>query len=99
LVIGRSFSSLGTVKIMKWEEIRKMYPRQWLLVEATAAHSEGQLRILDELEVLDIFENSTTALGRYKIEHHINPYRELFVLHTSRKNLEIEERRWIGPRA
>ena len=83
---------------MNWEEIRKKYPRQWLLVEATVAHSERQLRILDELEVLDIFDNSTSALGRYKIEHHTNRFRELFVLHTSRKNLEIEERRWIGPR-
>ena len=84
---------------MRWEEIRQKYPRQWLLVEATAAHSEDHMRVLDELEVLDVFDNSPAALERYKKEHHANPMRELFVLHTSRKNLEIEERRWVGVRA
>ena len=84
---------------MKWEDIRQKYPSRWLLVEATAAHSEDQFRVLDELEVIEVFEDSATALRRYKEEHHTNPLKELFVLHTSRKELLIEERRWVGIRA
>jgi hypothetical protein len=30
---------------MKWREIRKHYPQQWLLVEAIKAHSEAKMKI------------------------------------------------------
>lgn len=84
---------------MIWDEIRNLYPNKWMLVEATVAHSEDHNRILDELEVIDEFKDSPTALQRYKEEHHKYPMREFFVLHTSREILKIEERRWVGIRA
>lgn len=31
---------------MQWQEIRKHYPEQWLLVEAVEAHSDAGKRIL-----------------------------------------------------
>ena len=46
---------------MQWEEIRKHYPHQWLLVEALTAHSEDNKRILERLGVLGAYPDSPTA--------------------------------------
>lgn len=84
---------------MKWQQLCNKYPNTWVLVEATVAHSEEHMRIPDELELIEVFDDSPSALERYNVEHKKNRMRELFVFHTSRKQLEIEERRWAGIRA
>ena len=83
---------------MTWSEVRQHFPRQWLLVEATRAHSEANHRILDELAVLGSYPTGKSAMDRYLEMHREMPERELFVLHTSREELEIEELRWLGIR-
>ena len=79
---------------MQWQEIRDRYPDRWLLVEALAAHTESDNRILDQLDVVDTFSDSTSALRRYSQLHHEAPRRELYVLHTSRAILDITERQY-----
>ncbi len=83
---------------MKWEEIRKQYPDQWLLVEAIEAHSESGKRIVEELTVVNTFADSKTAMEEYLQLHRKQPERELYVLHTDRESLNITERRWLGIR-
>ncbi len=46
---------------MKWNEIRQIYPSQWLLVEALTAHSEEGRRFVEDLAVIDTFADSTAA--------------------------------------
>lgn len=84
---------------MSWQEIRRHYPKQWLLLEAIQAHSEADKRILDQLAVIGVFPDSVTALQRYALLHHDAPYRELYVFHTSREQLDVMERQWLGIRA
>ena len=81
---------------MKWQEIRAHYPQQWLLLEAIQAHSEAEQRILEQLAVIGAFSDSTTALESYRQLHHEAPERELYVFHTSRETLDVQERRWLG---
>ena len=83
---------------MKWAEIREHFPQQWLLVEATRAHSEGNQRILDDLAVIETFPSGKSAMNGYMGLHEQSPHRELYVLHTDREDLEIEELRWLGIR-
>ncbi len=83
---------------MKWKEIRARYPHEWLLVEAIEAHSENGKRILDKLVVVDVFADWQEAMRGYKQLHHKEPNRELFVLHTDRESLDIQERKWLGLR-
>ncbi len=83
---------------MTWEEIRKQYPRQWLLVEAIKAHSEFDKRILEQLSVINTFPDSVTAMSSYTQFHREAPERELYVLHTDREKLDIMERSWLGIR-
>ena len=84
---------------MKWETIREQYPHQWTLIEATEAHSEAGKRILDDMAVINVFENWNTAMKEYARQRRQWPERELLVLHTDREHLEIHERRWVGVRA
>jgi hypothetical protein len=69
-----------------------------LLLEATRAHSHDDERILEQLAVVERFEDSTTALRAYQTRHLLHPERELYVVHTSRERLEVKERRWLGVR-
>ena len=81
---------------MKWEEIRRQYRQQWLLVEAIQARSKAGKRVLDDLAVLDTFPDSIVAMKRYAELHRQAPERELYVLHTDRSQLDIAERHWLG---
>jgi hypothetical protein len=83
---------------MQWQEIRQHYPKQWLLLEAIRAHSEGTRRVLDQLAVLGAFPDSVAALQSYSELHRAAPERELYVFHTSRDSLNISERQWMGVR-
>lgn len=79
---------------MIWSEIRSRYPNQWLLIEATNAQTEGDMRILDSLKVLASFHDSTQALNECAALQAQTPERELYVFHTSRETLDVHERRW-----
>lgn len=83
---------------MEWQEVRQRYPQQWLLVEAIKAHSEQNLRILKQLAVIAAYPDSATAMQGYAQFHREAPDRELYVFHTSRATLEVEERYWLGIR-
>ena len=83
---------------MKWVDIRQSYPSQWLLVEAIAAHSEEDRRVLEELAVIDAFADSDAAWRRYSYLHHEAADREFYILHTDREELDITERVWLGIR-
>lgn len=83
---------------MKWEDIRQQYPDQWLLLEAIEAHSIADKRILEQIAVLNRYPDSVAAMNGYKELHHKAPERELYVFHTSREQLDVTERRWLGIR-
>ncbi len=83
---------------MQWQDIRNRYPDQWLLVEAIKAHSESQRRILEDLAVIEAFNDSGEAMKSYARLHHQAPERELYVFDTDRETLEVSERRWLGIR-
>jgi hypothetical protein len=84
---------------MTWIDARRHYPRQWLLVEALLAHSQSGKRLLDELAVVDAFPDGEAALRAYLSLHRDAPMRELYIVHSDRKELEIAERALLGPRA
>ena len=83
---------------MNWQEIRRQFPDQWLLVEALQAHSEANKRILDQLSVVAPFPDSVNAMQTYQKMHAAAPRRELYVVHSSRPAIDITERRWLGIR-
>ena len=83
---------------MRWIDIRRHYPHQWLLVEALLAYSKSGRRHLDEMAVVDAFADGETALRAYLKLHHDAPMRELYVVHSDREELEITEHSLLGLR-
>ncbi|KJR96119.1 MAG: hypothetical protein VR68_15435 [Peptococcaceae bacterium BRH_c4a] len=85
---------------MKWDDVRNTYPSQWVVIEAVEAHSEGNKRIIDKIAVIDSFMDGArnVLLENAKLQR-LYSGREIFVVHTSRSELDIEERRWVGVRA
>ena len=84
---------------MKWEDVRQAFPEQWVLIEAVQAYTnEKNERILEEVTPLKIFSNSPDAMKSYQELHLKDPQRELYVLHTNRKEPNIIEKRWVGVR-
>jgi len=83
---------------MKWSEIREQYPERWVLVEALIAESSNNIRNIYEMSVISDFENSTDAWKDYKELHLKNRMRELYIFHTSKDKIEVEEQHFIGVR-
>jgi len=84
---------------MRWTDIRKTYPNQWLVIEALQAHSDEQhRRVLDEIAVVETCMDGNTAMQGYRKLHQQQPDREYYFVHTSREQLDIRERQWLGIR-
>ncbi|MEJ6949977.1 hypothetical protein [Natronospora cellulosivora (SeqCode)] len=83
---------------MKWKGLRQKYPDSWVLFEAVQAHSNDGKRIIDDIAILDTFNNSDEAINAYRDFHKKEPTRELYVAHTKKQKLEIQERKWLGVR-
>lgn len=84
---------------MKWEDVCQAFPEKWVLIEAVLAHTnETSERILDEIAPLKKFSNSPDAMKAYQEIHREDPRRELYVLHTSREEPNIIEKKWVGVR-
>ena len=84
---------------MRWTDVRAQFENRWLIVEALTARSVTGHREIDDMSVLDAFDDSGDALRRYLTLHRISPEREIYVVHTSREALDIAERAWTGVRA
>jgi hypothetical protein len=75
---------------MNWQQIRDQYAHRWIIIEATAAHTEGDQRILTRMEVVEVFADEwQPAWERYKSLHQADRVREYYVLHTDRPELNI----------
>ena len=84
---------------MLWPEVRKAYPNQWLIVEALEAHTTpGNRRQLGRLAVIESCADGEAAFQRYRQLHQEYPAREFYFVHTSREELDIRERQWLGIR-
>jgi len=75
-----------------WEDVRRCYPSEWVIIEAIDAVSVGGQRILQQVTVVNSFgKDSNKALREYVLLHREQPDRELYVVHTNRPVLDIKE--------
>ncbi|REE70547.1 hypothetical protein A8990_12932 [Paenibacillus taihuensis] len=82
---------------MRWQEVQELLPEEWVVLEATKAHSVEGFRYIDEVIVIDKCADSTEALRRYSELHRQEPEREYCFFHTSRPELVARER-YVGIR-
>lgn len=84
---------------MRWNDLKKATSQQWVIIEAIDAHTEGDKRIIEEIQLVEMFgEDNNGALRRYVQLHKIHPQKEYYVVHTSRPELNVKEKNWTGIR-
>ncbi|QQK80829.1 hypothetical protein HUG20_13615 [Salicibibacter cibi] len=77
---------------MRWQEVKKRFPNEWVVLEVIKAHSENGYRYIEDVVIIDRFENSLEAMNRYEELRKDQPQREYCFFHTSRQNLVARER-------
>ena len=83
---------------MRWTEIRAAHPDRWLVVEALEAHSANDHRVFDRVGLVEVCSDGRAAMKRYGELRRVHPNREFCFVHTSKSELEFEERLWLGIR-
>ena len=85
---------------MRWEDLRNAAPQQWVIIEAVDAHTEGDNRVIENIQLAEVFgQDNIGVLRCYAQLHKSHPEREFYVFHTSRPELNVKERKWTGIRA
>ena len=75
---------------MTWENIRKTYREQWVLIEAINAKTEGDKRIVENMDVIGSFaDDGDRAFQKYIELHKVHKEREYYIYHTSNDVLNI----------
>jgi hypothetical protein len=49
---------------MKWEEVREVYPHEWVVCEAIDQDSYDGKRIIHDVAIIDRFSDSLDAMKR-----------------------------------
>jgi hypothetical protein len=83
---------------MKWSEVRKHFPDCVVLVEAIKSEIRGKERVIEQMSVIDDFENGNVAWKVYKKLHAENQDRELYIFHTNNEEIKVVEQPYIGVR-
>ncbi|MEK4607413.1 hypothetical protein NSS88_10415 [Geobacillus sp. FSL W8-1251] len=78
--------------------VNSYYPNQFVLVEAISACSQNGKRIIKEMAVIDRYHSVSDAWNGYKQQHKTFPEKELYIFHTSKEQIEVEEQYFIGIR-
>ncbi len=75
---------------MTWQELRTLYPDQWVLIEALESATQSGHRVISLLQLVGDFDNNWyQAWEQYKALHHTDRQREYYVFHTSKETLDI----------
>lgn len=82
---------------MRWNEVQVRFPNEWVVLEATKAFSKDGQRFIEEMTVIDSFDDSVKALKKYSELHQKEPHREYCFFHTSRNEVVARER-YVGVR-
>ncbi len=83
---------------MHWPEVRDAHPEQWVVVEVLDARVADDQRVVDRVAVIEAGADGRAAMKRSGELNRQYPSREFCFAHTSKPELKIEERFWIGIR-
>lgn len=77
---------------MKWEEVRKIYPDQFVKLEVLESHIEDDKEVVDEVAVIKPIEESEATQELLKSKDN------KLVYHTSNKEIVLKIRNRLGLR-
>jgi len=78
---------------MQWEEVRKIYPDQYVKLQILASHTEGNTKYVDEVALIKAIQDPKEATQEL-----LHSKDGVIVSHTSNAELKIELRTLRGLR-
>lgn len=70
---------------MKWEEVRTIYPNQFVKLQIIDYHMVDNMKIIDDMAVIKAFKDNKEATKEL-----VRSTGDIIVYHTSNENIEIE---------
>lgn len=77
---------------MKWNEVRKLYPKQFVKFQILKAHIDGDVEFVDEIALIGPVEEDSATRELLKSKDNI------LVYHTSKEEIKLKIRTRIGLR-
>ena len=75
---------------MKWQEVRRIYPNQYVKVQVLSYHLEGNIKYIDDVALIRAIETPREATREL-----LGAKDDILVSHTANKDLKVELRaRW-----
>jgi len=84
---------LGGEEIMKWEEVRKIYPDKFVKVQILKDHIKDNVRYIDDMAVIKAFEDNKEATREL-----VRATDDILVYHTGKEKIEVEIKQIFGYR-
>ncbi|WP_240416339.1 hypothetical protein [Paenibacillus periandrae] len=78
---------------MQWEEVRNIYPNQYVKLQILTSHTEGNTKFVDDVALIRAIQDPKEATREL-----LNSKDGIIVSHTSNKELKIELRSLRGLR-
>lgn len=72
---------------MTWQEVRALYPHQWVVMEAFNAYTDGARRVVNEVAAYGGYNDFYDAWDAHK--EYADGMREIYVYHTFNEELTI----------
>lgn len=83
---------------MLWQEVREKLPHKWLVVASVAARPDGDVKLLEEVDVIEVSQDGWTAMARQSVLQREQPDREIHSVHTDVVTPVIREKQMVGIR-
>jgi len=78
-------SRLRMVFVMKWDEVRKIYPDKFVKIQILESHMEGNIRHIDDMAVIKAFDDNKDATREL-----VRAKDDILVYHTGKDKIEVE---------
>lgn len=76
---------------MKWEEVRKIYPDKYVLLQVLESHVEGNIKYIDDVAIIRSIDDSKEATREL-----VNAKPGTIVYHTAKDKIEVLIRKRVG---
>lgn len=78
---------------MLWNEVRNTYPNRWIVFDSLKQHEEDNKLIIEDIAIIEIFDDINDAFKCYRILHKQDKTRKLNIASTKEPELQYEIKR------
>jgi len=86
-----SYRKNEAVYLMKWEEVRKIYPDRFVKIQILKAHIKDSVRYIDDMAVVKSFDDEREATREL-----VRAKEDVLVYHTGKEKLEVPIKQIFG---